>query len=115
MIDITTFELFFCGARTLIGKRQQLTNGSPGRISPVYQLERQPAQHGLATVVYPVGWFPVTELPLPDDAMAFPISKLGPEEQRQLARSCEKAEEMLQQMRAAGSGIALTSQMPRVK
>lgn len=114
MIDISTWEIFFCGARTLIGKRvpDMHRPGTTETVRPVFQLERVPAQQGLQTIVFPVGWFPVRELPLPADVMSTPVRDLGPEEQKVLARAVGKADEMLQQMRAASSGIAITSRMP---
>ena len=108
MIDISTWEIFFVGARTLIGKR----DGQRGSVTPVFQLERAPTPQGMQTIVFPVGWFPVRELRLPADVMSVPVSSLGPAEQKMLAQSVAKADEMLQQMRAASSGIAIASTMP---
>lgn len=117
MTDISTWEIFFVGSRTLIGKTVP-DMGEPmpslfAKASPVYELLRVPSERGIATTIFPVGWFPVDSLPLPRDALAFPISKLGSAEQRQLANGVQKAEEMLQQMRAAASGIALVKDMPK--
>lgn len=108
---IEDWEIFFIGARTLIGKLER-TNSGP-RISPVFEIARGPAQQGIQTIVFPVGWFPVQSLPLLTDAMSIPVRSLGPSEQRMLANAVEKADEMLGQMRAASSGIALAKAMPK--
>ncbi len=107
-MNIADWEIFFVGARTLIGLRS-----ASGEACPVYELLRVPSERGIATTIFPVGWFPVDSLPLPADALAFPVIKLGPAEQRQLANGVQKAEEMLQQMRAAASGIAIAKDLPK--
>lgn len=130
-MNIADWEIFFVGARTLIGKRETFVRGtserlaalgaSPERspvctvdkIAPVYELLRVPSERGIATTIFPVGWFPVDSLPVPADALAFPISKLGSAERRQLANGVQKAEEMLQQMRAAASGLAIAKDLPK--
>lgn len=106
-VEIASWEIFFVGARTLIGRYV-----SDNEISPVYELIRVPSERGIATTIFPVGWFPVDSL-IAENAPSFPISKLGPAEQRQLANGVQKAEEMLQQMRAAASGIAVAKEMPK--
>jgi hypothetical protein len=105
--DISDWDIIFIGARTLIG-RIDFDN-----VRPVFQIERQPGPQGMQTIVFPVGWFPVKELDLPKDLIRLPVSSLGPAEQRMLARAVEKADELLQQMLAASSGIALVKEMPK--
>lgn len=114
MIDISTWEIFFVGARTLIGERHPDMHrpGASECVRPVYQIERGPSERGMGTIVFPVGWFPVQELALPADVMSVPVSSLGAAEQKMLAQSVAKADEMLQRMRAASSGIAIASTMP---
>ncbi len=107
-MNIADWEIFFIGARTLIGLRS-----AAGEACPVYEILRVPSERGIATTIFPVGWFPVDSLQLPLSVAAFPISKLGPAEQRQLANGVQKAEEMLRQMRAAASGIAIAKDLPK--
>ncbi len=111
ILDITTWELFLCGAMMLIGKR--VSNGVGVEIRPVFQVVRQPHPKGMITQIFPVGFFPIDALPLPSGAVSYPISKLGGEERRHMAHSVAQAEEMLKQMQAAGVGITLAHELPK--
>jgi hypothetical protein len=115
VIDVSDWEVFFVGARTLIGKRipDMHRPGATECISPVFEMVRAPAQNGIQTMVFPVGWFPVQALAIPVDAMSIQVKSLGATEMRGLAKSVEKAAEMLQQMRAAASGIAIATELPK--
>jgi len=126
VIDVSDWDVFFVGARTLIGQRlAEVTTGGPDlpagaigrvtgfKIDPVFEMVRAPAQGGIQTMVFPVGWFPVQSLTLPADVMSVPVKSLGATEMRGLTKSVEKATEVLQQMRAAASGIALATELPK--
>jgi hypothetical protein len=114
VIDVSDWEIFFVGARTLIGKRRtDVVTGIAFDISPVFEMVRAPAQNGIQTMVFPVGWFPVQSLTPPGAVMSIPVKSLGATEMRGLAKSVEEAAEMLQQMRAAASGIAIATELPK--
>ena len=123
-MDVSTWHLVFCGARTLIGKIEggvfdphdpELIEKT---ISPVFQLVRDlspdPRQPGVMTLIHPVNWYPIESLPMPEGATTYPVASLPSEDRRALAQSCANAEKMIQQMKLAGSGIQLAREMPKV-
>jgi len=124
MLDVSTWHLVFCGARTLIGRLGSKNHVGvypdtpPDTISPVFQLVRDlspdPRQPGVMTLVHPVNWYPIESLPMPDGATTYPVASLPSEDRRALAQSCANAEKMIQQMKLAGSGIQIAKTMPKV-
>ena len=100
---------------TLIGK---IVRGDYDTLSPVYELRtlvgRQEEGLAINRTCNPVGWFSsVRELPIPPSALAVPVSDLAPDERKVLSRAVLACDDLVRQMRAQSSGIAVVHDMPK--
>lgn len=92
----------------------------PGRyLSPVFHMQPNLVQGqggGAAPIhpCFPVFLLAIDHLELPPGALIVPVETLSKPERAQLARFVEQADQMLQQMKAAASGIALAKQIPKL-
>ena len=87
-------------------------------LSPVYDLKTQlvPGQQGgagIARMAFPLWLLPIMRIDLPDGCLCVSCESLSRTDQLDLKRAIDQAEEMLQQIRAASSGITTARVMPK--